>query len=109
MTIPILYHCPDARSLRCLWAAVEAGVDVDLRLLKFPPRAFEPDYRAVNPLMTIPGWVEGVEHWFAATFAFAPGLFGWLGQALASAVVGFVVGGVIVGVLHLIPRKKAAH
>lgn len=55
---PILYHCPDARSLRCLWAVEEAGLDVDLRLLKFPPRAFEPDYRAVNPLMTVPGWVE---------------------------------------------------
>ncbi|MBO9696818.1 MAG: glutathione S-transferase [Sphingopyxis sp.] len=58
MTRPVLYHCPDARSLRCLWAVEEAGIDVDLRLLKFPPRAFEPDYRAVNPLMTIPGWVE---------------------------------------------------
>jgi len=56
--VPILYHCADARSLRCLWAVEEAGIDVDLRLLKFPPRAFEPDYRAVNPLMTIPGWVE---------------------------------------------------
>lgn len=61
-------------------------------------------------LTPIPGWVEAVEHWFAATFSFAPGLFGWLGQALGSAVVGFVVGGIIVGVLHLIPkRKKAAH
>src|SRR3546814_2672395 len=50
---PILYHCPDARSLRCLWAVEEAEIDVELRLLKFPPRAFEPDYRAVNPLMTI--------------------------------------------------------
>lgn len=58
MTRPILYHCPDARSLRCLWAVEETGIDVDLRLLKFPPRAFEPDYRAVNPLMTIPGWIE---------------------------------------------------
>lgn len=58
MTRPILYHCPDARSLRCLWAVEEAGAEVDLRMLKFPPRAFEPDYRAVNPLMTIPGWVE---------------------------------------------------
>ena len=55
---PILYHCADARSLRCLWAAEEAGIAVDLRLLKFPPRAFEPDYRAVNPLMTVPAWVE---------------------------------------------------
>ena len=58
MTRPMLYHCPDARSLRCLWAVEEAGAEVDLRMLKFPPRAFEPDYRAVNPLMTIPGWVE---------------------------------------------------
>lgn len=58
MTLPILYHCADARSLRCLWAVEETGIEVDLRLLKFPPRAFEPDYRAVNPLMTIPGWVE---------------------------------------------------
>lgn len=55
---PILYHCPDARSLRCLWAAEEAGMEIDLRLLPFPPRAFAPDYRAVNPLMTVPGWVE---------------------------------------------------
>ncbi len=59
MTLPILYHCPDARSLRCLWAAEEAGMDVDLRVLPFPPRAFAPEYRAVNPLMTVPGWVEG--------------------------------------------------
>lgn len=58
MTLPILYHCADARSLRCLWAVEEAGIDIDLRVLKFPPRAFEPDYRATNPLMTVPGWVE---------------------------------------------------
>ena len=58
MTLPILYHCPDARSLRCLWAAEEAGMAIDLRLLPFPPRAFAPEYRAVNPLMTVPGWVE---------------------------------------------------
>lgn len=58
MTLPILYHCPDARSLRCLWAAEEARLDIDLRVLPFPPRAFAPEYRAVNPLMTVPGWVE---------------------------------------------------
>lgn len=58
MTLPILYHCPDARSLRCLWAVEEAGIDVDLKTLPFPPRAFAPEYRAVNPLMTVPGWVE---------------------------------------------------
>lgn len=58
MTRPILYHCPDARSLRCLWAVEETDIDVDLRVLKFPPRAFEPDYRAINPLMTVPAWLE---------------------------------------------------
>lgn len=58
MTLPILYHCPDARSLRCLWAVEETGMAVDLRVLPFPPRAFAPDYRPVNPLMTVPGWVE---------------------------------------------------
>ena len=58
MTLPILYHCADARSLRCLWAVEEAGIDVDLRVLPFPPRAFAPDYRPVNPLMTVPGWIE---------------------------------------------------
>ena len=56
---PILYHCADARSLRCLWAAEEVGLDVDLRVLPFPPRAFAPEYKEVNPLKTVPGWVEG--------------------------------------------------
>ena len=26
MTLPILYHCPDARSLRCLWAVEELSL-----------------------------------------------------------------------------------
>lgn len=56
--LPILYHCRDARSLRCLWAAEETGLAVDLRVLPFPPRAFAPEYKQVNPLKTVPGWVE---------------------------------------------------
>ena len=55
MSRPILYHCADARSLRCLWAAEEVGMDVDLRMLPFPPRAFAPEYKQVNPLKTVPG------------------------------------------------------
>lgn len=55
---PTLYHCADARSLRCLWAAEEVGLDLDLFTLPFPPRAFAPEYKAVNPLATVPGWVE---------------------------------------------------
>ncbi|QGN56242.1 glutathione S-transferase [Novosphingobium sp. Gsoil 351] len=56
--MPTLYHCGDARSLRCLWAAEEAGMEIDLRMLPFPPRAFAPEYKEVNPLKTVPGWVE---------------------------------------------------
>lgn len=59
MTLPILYHCADARSLRCLWAAEEASFPLELELLPFPPRAFAPEYKAINPLGTVPGWVEG--------------------------------------------------
>jgi glutathione S-transferase len=58
MTLPILYHCVDARSLRCVWAAQEVGMELDLRILPFPPRAFAPDYKHVNPLKTVPAWVE---------------------------------------------------
>lgn len=58
MTRPTLYHCADARSLRCLWAVEEVGFDCELVTLPFPPRAFAPHYRAVNPLMTVPGWAE---------------------------------------------------
>ena len=59
MTRPRLYHCADARSLRCLWAVEEAGFDCDLITLPFPPRFFAPEFKAVNPLGTVPAWVEG--------------------------------------------------
>ena len=59
MTLPILYHCADARSLRCLWAAEEIGLLLELKTLRFPPRFFAPEYKAVNPLATVPAWVEG--------------------------------------------------
>lgn len=58
MTLPILYHCADARSFRCLWAAEEAGFALDLHLLPFPPRVFAPEYKAINPLGTIPALAE---------------------------------------------------
>jgi glutathione S-transferase len=59
MTRPTLYHCRDARSFRCLWAAEEVGFDLDLITLPFPPRVFAPEFKAINPLGTIPAWVEG--------------------------------------------------
>ncbi len=56
----------------------------------------------------VPRWVEAASHWAGA----APGVgavTGWLATVACSAAVGLIVGGAIVGVVHLIPRKKAAH
>jgi hypothetical protein len=55
----------------------------------------------------IPVWVEALSHWAAA----APGvgaITGWLAFATGSAVVGLVVGGIIVAALHLVPKRGGA-
>lgn len=57
--LPILYTCARSRGLRATWAAEEAGVDIDLRVLPFPPRFLAPDYMAINPLGTVPMLVDG--------------------------------------------------
>lgn len=59
MTKPVLYTCARSRGLRATWAAEEAGVDIDLRILPFPPRYLAPDYMAINPLGTVPMLVDG--------------------------------------------------
>ena len=59
MTLPILYTCARSRGLRATWAAEEAGVDIDLRLLPFPPRHLAPEYLALNPLGTVPLLIDG--------------------------------------------------
>jgi glutathione S-transferase len=59
MTKPVLYTCARSRGLRATWAAEEAGVDIDLRILPFPPRYLAPDYLAINPLGTVPLLVDG--------------------------------------------------
>ncbi|UYH56011.1 glutathione S-transferase family protein [Qipengyuania sp. SS22] len=56
---PVLYTCAGSRGLRATWAAEEAGVDVELKLLPFPPRFTAPDYLETNPLGTVPMLVEG--------------------------------------------------
>jgi predicted DNA repair protein MutK len=53
----------------------------------------------------IPHWVESVSHWAAGVPAVGP-VTGWLAFAIGSALVGLVVGGVIVGALRLIPGSK---
>lgn len=59
MTTPVLYTCARSRGLRAAWAAEEAGVDIDLRILPFPPRYLAPEYMAINPLGTVPMLVDG--------------------------------------------------
>ena len=54
-----LWHCPDARSFRPLWALEELGLDYRLHLLPFPPRARAPEYLEVNPLGTVPAFRDG--------------------------------------------------
>ncbi len=58
MTLPVLHHCAGARSFRCLWAAEEVGMDIDLKLWPFPPRVFAKQFKDINPLGTIPAWEE---------------------------------------------------
>lgn len=59
MTKPVLYTCARSRGLRATWAAGEAGVDIDLRILPFPPRYLAPEFLALNPLGTVPLLVDG--------------------------------------------------
>ena len=54
-----LWHCPDARSFRALWALEELGLPYELHLLPFPPRVKAPAYLEVNPLGTIPALIDG--------------------------------------------------
>ena len=54
-----LYHCQGARSLRCVWALEELGLDYELVTLQFPPRVFDKAYKDVNPLGTVPCLIDG--------------------------------------------------
>ncbi|MGA0606711.1 glutathione S-transferase family protein [Phenylobacterium sp. VNQ135] len=54
-----LWHCPDARSFRPLWALEELGLEYELHILPFPPRVRAPEYLEVNPLGTIPALKDG--------------------------------------------------
>lgn len=54
-----LWHCVNARSFRPLWMLEELGLDYDLKILPFPPRAFAKPYFEENPLGTVPLYVEG--------------------------------------------------
>ena len=59
MIRPVLYTCARSLGLRATWAAQEAGVDLDLRMLPFPPRYLAPEYLEINPLGTVPLLIDG--------------------------------------------------
>jgi len=56
--MPTLYHCHNARSFRPLWTLEEMGLPYELKMLPFPPRDLAPDYLAVNPLGTVPTFLD---------------------------------------------------
>ncbi len=62
-----LWHCNNARSLRALWALEEMGLEYELVILPFPPRVLQPDYLKVNPLGTVPYFVDGDAHMTEST------------------------------------------
>ncbi|MGL4439041.1 MAG: glutathione S-transferase family protein [Bosea sp. (in: a-proteobacteria)] len=68
-----LWHCADARSFRPLWMLEEMGLPYTLHLLPFPPRWQQPDYLQVNPLGTIPYFVED-----GAVLTESSGILVWL-------------------------------
>ena len=54
-----LWHCAGTRSFRALWALEEIGIDYELRPMAFPPRAREPGYLEINPMGTVPTFLDG--------------------------------------------------
>lgn len=57
MTI-MLYHCMSARSFRPLWMLEELGLAYELKMLPFPPRQFERAFLEINPLGTVPAFID---------------------------------------------------
>lgn len=81
MSNPVLYTCARSRGLRATWAAEEAGVDIDLRILPFPPRYLAPEYMEINPLGTVPMLLDGetrmtescaIAHYLATRSGYTP-------------------------------------
>ena len=62
-----LWHCQDARSLRPLWALEEMGLDYELEVMPFPPRFLQREFLEINPLGTIPYFVDGDAHMTEST------------------------------------------
>lgn len=55
----ILYTCEKSRGFRASWAAAELGVELEYRMLPFPPRYLAKEYLDENPLGTVPMLIDG--------------------------------------------------
>lgn len=53
-----LYHCVAARSFRPLWALEELRLPYRLHMLAFPPRATDRSFLQINPLGTVPAFID---------------------------------------------------
>jgi glutathione S-transferase len=54
-----LYHCANARSFRTLWTLEELGLEYQLETMPFPPRFRQEGYLDLNPLGTVPTFIDG--------------------------------------------------
>jgi len=54
-----LFHCVGARSFRPLWTLEALGLPYELKMLPFPPRVLKREYLEINPLGTVPLFVDG--------------------------------------------------
>jgi glutathione S-transferase len=55
-----LYHCKNARSFRVLWTLEALDLDYQLINLDFPPRIKNPEFLLINPLGTVPAFIDSV-------------------------------------------------
>lgn len=54
-----LYHCKQSRSCRVLWFLEELGIDYEIEILPFDPKALRSvDYLALNPFGKVPVLVD---------------------------------------------------
>lgn len=54
-----LYHCTGSRSTRVLWLLEELGLDYELEVLPFDPKALKsPDYLVISPFGKVPVLVD---------------------------------------------------
>lgn len=53
-----LHHCMSARSFRALWMLEELGLTYELKMLPFPPRQFDRAFLEINPLGTVPAFID---------------------------------------------------